>query len=142
MSQKTHWKGIPGDIKKYEGFVYMITNLKTGKKYIGKKSFWHTKRVKLKNRKNRKKQIRESDWKNYQSSSSQLKEDINTLGKENFKFEVLSLCESKKELTFEETKRLFKNDVLSSKLPDSQGFEFYNDNILGKFFRKDDPLNK
>lgn len=139
-----HWEGLPNnlDLNQYKGFVYMITNTKTQKKYIGKKFFWHTKRIKVKGRKNRKKQIKESDWRYYKSSSSDLKNDIKYLGIKNFKFEVLILCKTEKELTFEETRQLFINNVLSSKLPENKEFEFYNDNILGKFFRKDDPRNR
>jgi len=40
------WENEPKDITGYEGFVYKITNLKSGKYYIGKKSFWSNKKLK------------------------------------------------------------------------------------------------
>ena len=74
------------------GFVYLITNTTTGRKYIGKKlaKFSKTtyKTVKLKNGNKKKKKIRgkiDSDWREYYGSSPNLTADINTLGKNNFK---------------------------------------------------------
>ena len=54
----------------YLGFVYLITNLKNNKKYVGKKllKFKRTKQVKGK----KKKTTIESDWKEYYSSSDEL----------------------------------------------------------------------
>lgn len=104
------------------GFVYLITNLKTGKKYIGKKlgSFAKTtyKTVQLKNGKKKRKKIKskvDSDWKDYWSSSDELKEDVKNLGKENFKREILKYCKSKSELSYYEAKFQFDNDVLYNK---------------------------
>ena len=36
----SEWIGIPDNYEHYQGFVYVITNLKNNKKYIGQKSFW------------------------------------------------------------------------------------------------------
>jgi len=73
------------------GFVYCITNIVSGRKYIGKKlaKFSKTtyKTVKLKNGTKKKKKIRskiDSDWQEYYGSSPNLTADINTLGKDNF----------------------------------------------------------
>ena len=73
--------------KEFEGFVYLITNLTNNKKYIGKKSFWTRK----KDPKTGRRKTKESDWKNYFSSCDQLKEDVKTLGKDNFSRYILYL---------------------------------------------------
>ena len=77
------------------GFVYLIENLTNNRKYIGKKlsKFSKTtyKTVTLKNGTKKKKKIRskiDSDWKDYWSSSDELKKDVELLGKENFKREI------------------------------------------------------
>ena len=76
----------------YFGFVYLITNTKTGKKYIGKKFLTKAgyKQVKGKRRKIRK----ISDWEEYYGSSKYLHEDIKELGVSNFTREILHLCKS------------------------------------------------
>ena len=63
------------------GFVYLITNLSSGRKYIGRKYFYSTRRIKVKGRKTRKVVRKESDWKHYIGSNKTLKNDINRLGK-------------------------------------------------------------
>ena len=101
------------------GFVYLITNEVTGRQYIGKKiaQFKKTKRktIKLKNGKKKKKKIKsliESDWAIYYGSNKELLEDINKLGKEKFRREVLQFCNSKNELSYYELKYQVMNDVL------------------------------
>ena len=74
------WIHTPKDIKKYAGFVYLITNIKTGKKYIGKKFFWSKRTLKpLKGKKTKRRVTKESDWKNYYGSCKKLLEDIKKL---------------------------------------------------------------
>jgi hypothetical protein len=103
------------------GFVYIITNILSGKKYIGKKlgKFSKTtyKTVKLKNGTKKRKKIRgkiESDWKEYYGSSPSLLKDIELLGKENFKREILYYCTSKAELSYIEAREQFERRVLES----------------------------
>ena len=103
------------------GFVYIITNIPSGKKYIGKKlgKFSKTtyKTVKLKNGTKKRKKIRgkiESDWKEYYGSSPSLLKDIELLGKENFKREILYYCTSKAELSYIEAREQFERRVLES----------------------------
>lgn len=103
------------------GFVYMITNLSTGKKYIGKKlsKFSKTtyKTVKLKNGNKKRKRIKskiDSDWQTYYGSNIQLNEDVNHLGTEKFSREILHYCKSKAECSYIEAKLQFEYRVLES----------------------------
>jgi hypothetical protein len=111
------------------GFVYLITNLTTGRKYIGKKlaKFSKTtyKTVKLKNGTKKKKKIRskiDSDWRDYYGSNLELSKDVDTLGVENFKREILFYCKSKSECSYIEAREQFTHKVLESK-------DYYNGQI-------------
>jgi hypothetical protein len=111
----------------YIGFIYCITNLLDGRRYIGKKksTFKKTsiKTIKLKNGEKRKKKIRSlvpSDWDTYYGSSEELKKDVETLGKENFKREITRWCRTLSELTYFEAREQFVTDCLL--YPD----KFYN----------------
>jgi hypothetical protein len=103
------------------GFVYLITNLITGRKYVGKKlaKFAKTtyKTVKLKNGTKKKKKIRSkisSDWQTYYGSSDELSKDVANLGTENFSREILFYCKSKSECTYIEARTQFERKVLES----------------------------
>ena len=111
------------------GFVYLITNLISGRKYIGKKlaKFSKTtyKVVKLKNGTKKKKKIRskiDSDWREYYGSNTELSKDVDTLGAENFKREILFYCKSKSECSYIEAREQFTHKVLESK-------DYYNGQI-------------
>jgi len=116
-------------ISDYYGFVYLITNLKTGKLYVGRKYFWSVRKVKGKKRR----QKLESDWKTYYGSCKPLLEDIKTIGQDSFKREILSLHESKGQVNFSETKLQFQLNVLET-LDKSGNKLYYNDNILSRYF--------
>lgn len=112
------------------GFVYLITNLTNNRKYIGKKlakfSKTSVKTVTLKNGTKKKKKIRskiDSDWQEYYGSSNELNKDIELLGKENFKREILFFCKSKAECSYIEAREQFINKVLESD-------DYYNNNIM------------
>ena len=114
--QGTQIDSLPEDCV---GFVYLITNNVSGRKYIGKKlaKFAKTtyKVVKLKNGTKKKKKIRskvDSDWQEYWSSSEDLKTDVATLGEDKFTREILRYCNSKNELSYYEAKYQFEYDVL------------------------------
>ena len=111
------------------GFVYLITNVISGRKYIGKKlaKFSKTtyKTVKLKNGTKKKKKIRskiDSDWREYYGSSPELNKDIAELGAENFSREILFYCKSKSECSYIEAREQFSRRVLESK-------DYYNGHI-------------
>ena len=103
------------------GFVYLITNNLSGRKYIGKKlakfSKTATKTVKLKNGTKKKKKIRskvDSDWRDYYGSSAELTADVEKLGTENFTREILFYCKSKAECSYIEAREQFTRKVLES----------------------------
>ena len=115
------------------GFIYKITNNHNGRMYIGKKQIQRkVKMPPLKGRKNKRIKICESDWKAYTGSCNELNEHIEQHGKDNFTFEILQLCESKWELSYEEAKLQFQVDVLVNE-------SYYNGIIncrIGKKYRK------
>ena len=110
-----HWttnEAFNNNILPY-GFIYIITNTLTGKKYIGKKQIKSVKKLKpLKGRKNKRHFDIETDWKTYTSSSNDVNEDIVKIGKDKFKFEIVRFCQSKFELAYFEAKIQFEHDVL------------------------------
>ena len=120
------------DIDGKFGFVYRITNIQTGKQYIGRKYFVQKRKPKG----GKRRVTSESDWKKYYGSCPELKEDIKKFGKDIFKREILSLHTSVGKTNFEETRQLFLHNVLTEKLTDDTP-AYYNSNILGRYYRKD-----
>ena len=114
------------------GFVYRITNLQSGKQYIGRKYFWQKRKPKG----GKRRVTSESDWKRYYGSCPELKEDIKLFGKNSFSREILSVHPTPGKVNFEETKQLFINNVLTEAL-DNGSPAYYNSNILGRYYRKD-----
>ena len=114
MSDLGHWEGIleEGTDLPY-GFIYKITNLTNNKKYIGKKQCKSIrKRPPLKGKKNKRRHEVETDWKTYTSSSNQLNNDLDCIGIDKFKFEILRWCDSKWELSYHEAKLQFDEEVM------------------------------
>ena len=99
------------------GFVYRITHIPTGRKYIGRKYFTQAgyKQVKGKRKKIRK----ESDWKEYWGSSKHLQADVEKYGKDQFSREIIRLCKNRSECSYYETKAIFDEDALLNE-------EYYN----------------
>lgn len=118
------------------GFIYVILHKPTGKKYVGRKNFFSKRTVKkgkkelasMKDKRGSKKKkvVKESDWKTYQSSNEFLKKESS----ENLIREIVLFCKTEKQMNYYETKLLFQLEVLESN-------NWLNDNISGKFFRKD-----
>ena len=103
---------LPDDVI---GFVYEITNLTDGRKYIGKKlSSFKRSRPPLKGRKNKRRYKVDSDWREYYGSSDELTADVIKLGKEKFTREILFYCHSKAELSYVEAREQFARKVLES----------------------------
>ena len=120
------------DIGDYYGFIYCITNISTGRKYIGRKYFVQKRKPKG----GKRRVTSESNWKQYYGSSDELKRDIRDLGRESFRRETLSLHPTVGRTNYEETRQLFLNEVLTKRLTDGSP-AYYNSNILGRYYRKD-----
>ena len=104
----------------YEGFVYLITNIKTKQKYVGKKlAKFKTTKPPLKGRKNKRRGYKESDWREYWGSSDRLNEDVKNLGEKNFTREILYFCKSRAEMSYIEAREQFDRRVLETD-------EYYN----------------
>lgn len=130
------------------GFVYQITHLPTGKKYIGKKQLVYTQKKRIgkkeKKRIKEEKKLRgeraisptfkyvkkESDWKVYVGSNDEIKQLLEEGSISDFKREILEFAHNKKQLSYLETKKLFTESVLERD-------EFLNSNIQGKWYPKD-----
>ena len=114
----------------FQGFVYMVTEKDTGKKYIGKKFFWKPKILPItKTRKRRVRTRTESDWREYYGSSKEVQSLVESKGKDNYKREILRLCKTKGECSYYEAKLQFQYDVLLSD-------EYYNEFIGCKIHAK------
>lgn len=118
LYENTQIETLPEDCV---GFVYLITNKVSGRKYIGKKlaKFSKTtyKVVKLKNGNKKRKKIKskiDSDWQLYYGSNDQLNKDIAELGSDNFTREILFYCKSKAECSYIEAREQFTHKVLES----------------------------
>lgn len=134
-----HWNSPwEFDPEEFVGFVYQIKHVPSGRTYLGKKFFWKTIRKIVKNRKNRKKVTKPSDWKSYTGSSKELNALIELVGKDQFTFTILSLHESRSTLAFREVELLVTKNALRAKLAD--GSRAYFNGIIPpiKFIVHDD----
>ena len=96
-----------------EGFVYLITNLTNGQKYVGKKlARFKVTKPPLKGRKNKRRSTKESDWRTYFGSSDHLNADVKELGEDKFTREILYYCQSRGMLSYLEAKEQFDRKVL------------------------------
>ena len=102
------------DIDGYAAFVYRITNLHNGKQYIGKKIFKSVRRQKVKGKTRRKKVTKESDWRNYFGSNGRLLEDVEKLGPDRFRREILTLCKTRGTANYWEAWYQMNENVLES----------------------------
>jgi len=110
-------------LEDYQGFVYLITEFSTGKKYIGKKFFWKPKTLPVTKTRKRKVKTRvQSDWMTYYGSNQELKLLVKEQGGDGYKREILHLCKTKGECSYYEAKLQFQYDVLLRE-------DFYNEFI-------------
>ena len=124
LYKKKVFKEVPEGIF---GFVYLITNLKSNKKYVGRKYFYSVRRIKVKGKKNRKVIRKESNWRIYTGSNKDLSSDIEKIGIKNFKFEILILTETKGQTNYLEENIQHKMNVLTNK-------SYYNSSIGSRKF--------
>ena len=107
----------------YQGFVYVITELDTNKKYLGKKNFWRPKVLPKNSKRSRRVRTKvESDWRQYYGSNKELQLLVESRGESNYKREIIRLCRTKGEMSYFEAKAQFDNGVLFSD-------EWYNEFI-------------
>ena len=120
----TELSDMPEDVI---GFIYKIQNKFTGEFYIGRKSLYsHRKLPPLKGFKRKRKVVKETNWKDYQSSNSEVKKwEHDSISKS-----ILRFCKTKKAMTYYESEEQIKHNALGNTA-------CKNDNILGKFFTKD-----
>jgi hypothetical protein len=118
------------------GFVYCVTCIPTGRKYIGKKlvNFTKTKMVTVTlksgvKKKKRKKETFESDWRTYYGSSVEVQHDVKTLGESAFKREMIYMCKTRGTMSYLELREQMDNRVLEN--PD----KFYNGIVDAKIHR-------
>ena len=102
------------------GFVYLITNTTTGRKYIGKKlARFKRSRPPLKSKTRKRRYTVESDWRDYWGSNDELKADVEQLGTEQFTREILYYGKTKAECSYIEAREQFSRRVLETR-------EYYN----------------
>jgi len=119
MKTGTNWtykgKVVEELPKDCEAFVYLITNIITHQKYVGKKlAKFKTTKKPLKGRKNKRRGTKESDWKTYWGSSEQLQDDILKLGEHRFTREILHYCPSRGVASYIEAQEQFDRKVLET----------------------------
>jgi hypothetical protein len=122
-----HWDcRTKPDIENSFGFVYIITNKKTKKAYIGCKQYWNYKK---------RKKVKQSNWKAYMGSSKHLLEDIKKLGEKSFDFKIIAEFKNKRSLRYYECYYQIKYNVLTAMLEGTDEPAFYNNYVGGKFYR-------
>lgn len=118
--QKHHWRGTCPDPDKFFGFIYTITDIRTGKAYVGRKQY---------HRWSKKKKVGNNDWEFYTGSNKQLNKDIKEHGKEHFAFVIVKNCYTRGQLTYLEANYQHKMDVLTKK--DHKGERMYYNSQIG-----------
>src|SRR5574343_284933 len=117
---------IPEEYNKAIGFIYQITQISTGKKYIGRKMLYENKTIQKKGIKSKNKV--ETNWLNYFSSSDELIQLKNEIGVDDFKREILVFCFTKAQMIYAEECMLYHVDSLLKS-------EWFNNNIRSKIYK-------
>ena len=102
-----------------EGFVYRITEISTGKMYIGKKSYWNYSKGK---------RVRQSNWKVYSSSGVDTAEKVSD-NPEAFDYEILCEAPDKSALNYMEVYYQIKFEALTAL--NDKGEKLYYNKTLG-----------
>jgi len=103
----------PEALATWVGFVYEVNDTANGKKYIGKKGFWSTRRLQpLKGKKRKRVVKKESDWKTYYGSNEEIKLLVEASDPERWERRILRLCTSKGEMSYYEAKEQIERNVL------------------------------
>jgi len=123
------------------GFIYEVTHIESGRKYLGRKQLISVQKkalgkrelAELTDKRSSKKKtvIKETDWKTYYGSHPEIKQMIKDGKQLEFLREILMFVPTKKQLTYFEDKYLYMNAVIEP------GSIYYNDNVSGRFFKKD-----
>ena len=113
------------DIGEFYGFVYLIYNTVSGKKYIGRKYFYSKRKLK---KKDKRRTTSFSDWKEYYGSSKELQKELEIYGPDVFERDILSLHITKGDVNISEVKEQFRRNVLEDDT-------YLNANINGKWHR-------
>ena len=122
-----YYNGVPYENDgTHFGFVYLIENLLTGKKYIGRKYFTSAGYKQIKGK--RKKVRKESDWESYYGSNETLKAEVAEIGEQNYRRTILHLCKTKSECSYWETWEIFTRHALLNEV-------YYNDWVSAKVRR-------
>jgi hypothetical protein len=121
------------DIQDHFGFVYLITHLGTGRKYIGKKFFTKSKTRQIKGKK--KKSRVSSDWLTYWGSNTELQEEVKLNGEDKYTREILHLCKSRSACSYWETFEIFSRHALLSDAYYNSWVtcKIHKAHVLGKF---------
>lgn len=114
-------------IQDYLGFVYIITDTVTNRKYVGQKLFWSPKVRSIKGKKKKLKVI--SDYKEYYGSNAELQEDVKKNGAERYRREILYLCKSKGNMNYLELREQIDRRVMETD-------EYYNSYVGGRINKK------
>ena len=143
MNDQGHWIGPEVDPERHFGFVYEITHIPSGKKYIGRKQIWKAKqrvsgcRSRVMDRSSAKgnpKCWEEAKWKDYCGSSKNLLSHMAEHDKSEYTFVILEVCVSKGELSYCEARAQWDARVLEDKLPDGT-YRYWNGQIQAIKFR-------
>lgn len=111
------------NVDDYYGFVYLITNLTTGRMYVGRK-YLTSKKGKVRV---------PSNWRKYWGSCKELLKDLQEQGHEAFRREVIHWCQTRSETNYKEIEEQFARNVLSAVAPNGHR-AYYNANIMSRYF--------
>lgn len=147
--KSSHWVGLEADPDNYLGFIYLIEDLTTGQKYVGKKNYWVAKpkavgcRSKSQDKGSPKWKPscwKESNWRVYKGSSKPLAKHMRDNRSNKYRYTILHHCRSKGVLSYTECREMYDRRVLESLLPNGE-YEYFNLAIGAIKFRPKDHMS-